>query len=80
MNNREILSVSNVSRLLSVVSCDYIFKHLDEVLDFCILLCYLDELLKFCRLDNGQLSTDTTHLSALLNKRLPGLARLVSYI
>jgi hypothetical protein len=38
-----IAKFSNVSRLLSVVSCDYIFKHLDEVPGSRILFCYLDD-------------------------------------
>jgi len=52
---------SNVSRLLSVVSCDYIFKYLDELSDSCILFLYLAQLLNFYRVNNGQRATISGH-------------------
>ena len=44
----------NVSRPLSVVSCDNIFKHLGKMPDSYIIFCYTQELLEYYLLDNKQ--------------------------
>jgi len=57
--------MSNVSRLLSVVSCDYIFKYLDELSDSCILFLYLAQLVNFYRVNNGQRATIIGHYPSM---------------
>jgi hypothetical protein len=59
--SRLIVFVGNVSRLLSVVSCDYIFKYLDDLSDSCILFLYLAQLLNFYSAINGQRATISGH-------------------
>jgi len=55
-----ILAMSGVSRPLSVVNCEDIFKQLGEMPDTYIIFCYIQELSEFYFLHNKQLSMDST--------------------
>jgi len=52
MINKRVEKLGNVSRPLSVVSCDNIFNDLGKMPDSCIILCSIQELLEFYLLNN----------------------------